>query len=262
MSLNIFILFPQDENSICKIINDEDSFKDFINYTVKLIDRCKTENNTYLFYDADSMKFFFNSCEEWNKDVYLDSENKKVRSKLGLTATHIGDYSLRKTDCAYFIWNINNLVETTVPNLVREIAEKFWETEKIDTEKVLLINLKENIPADRHYIIVFKDALHLENYPYDFARIPFVSDLEELEFWLNTNHKSSFSLLNKDRFKRTSQVQQGQTVFEELKTGYFWYLDNLHKDHYEVFNSIRKHIGVADLDGNIDTSKVDNGRIF
>ena len=261
MDLNVFVFFPQDETSICEIINDESSFKNFIKYTFELISKSYATNNVKLFYDSENIKVFLDTCEDWNNDVYLESANTQLRRKLN-KATQIDIYSLRKTDCAYFIWNINSLVEATVPNLIQEVAEKFWEIEDIEKEKVLLLNLKETISADRHYIIVFKDALHLKNYPQGFARIPFISNLSEFELWVNTNHKSGFSLLDKSRFKRTSQVQQGQTVYEEYKTGYFWYLDNFHKDHYEVFNSIRKHIGVADLDGSIDFSKVDNARTF
>lgn len=69
-----------------------------------------------------------------------------------------------------------------------------------------------------------------------------------------------FSLTDPIRFARTNRVNQGQTVFREVQTGFYWYLDNLHKSHYEVFDAQEKHIGEADLEGNIDNTKRVNGR--
>jgi hypothetical protein len=69
-----------------------------------------------------------------------------------------------------------------------------------------------------------------------------------------------FSLDDTRRFNKTSMIRQGQSVYKELVSGYYWYLDNLHKNHFEVFNSNEVHIGVSDLDGNIDSSKKVNGR--
>lgn len=69
-----------------------------------------------------------------------------------------------------------------------------------------------------------------------------------------------FALDDIKRFSRSNLFRQGKTVYREIITGYYWYLDALHKNHYEVFNSNEEHIGVADLKGNIDTSKRVNGR--
>lgn len=69
-----------------------------------------------------------------------------------------------------------------------------------------------------------------------------------------------FSLKNRVNFRRTNLIQQGQTVFISNANGSYWYLDNFHKNHYEVFNSNKIHIGVADLNGNIDYTKAVNGR--
>jgi len=74
--------------------------------------------------------------------------------------------------------------------------------------------------------------------------------------------KFTFGLItlleNEYRFTRTSKVEQGQQVYKETETNRYWYLDKFHKTHYEVFNSVGKHIGEANLDGFIDESKKDN----
>ena len=70
-----------------------------------------------------------------------------------------------------------------------------------------------------------------------------------------------YSLLDECYFKRTGRKCQGQEIYIELSTMRYWYLDNLHKDHYEVFSSTFEHLGVADLKTFVlDTSKKISGR--
>jgi hypothetical protein len=67
-------------------------------------------------------------------------------------------------------------------------------------------------------------------------------------------------LQNEYRFSKTKINVQGQSVYKESSTNKYWYLDNLHGDHYEIFNANREHIGEADLQGNIDVAKKVAGR--
>jgi hypothetical protein len=81
-------------------------------------------------------------------------------------------------------------------------------------------------------------------------------------------------LENEYRFIRTSidtNQSHGETIYKEIKTEdgknteRYWYLDNFHTQHeenkhYEVFNAQGNHIGEANLDGKIDTSKKDNAK--
>ena len=53
---------------------------------------------------------------------------------------------------------------------------------------------------------------------------------------------------------------QGRNIYREYSTGHYWYIDNLHTgkaSHFEVFDEKRKHIGEANLDGDIDINKRD-----
>ena len=70
----------------------------------------------------------------------------------------------------------------------------------------------------------------------------------------------SFSLKDGTRFQKDGRIVQGQNVYREIDTGYYWYLDNLHKNHYEVFDGNGQHIGTANTDGVIDPCKKGNGR--
>jgi hypothetical protein len=50
----------------------------------------------------------------------------------------------------------------------------------------------------------------------------------------------------------------GNIIYKENKSNNYWYLDNLHKNHYEVFNHKGEHIGEANLKGEIDENKRDS----
>jgi hypothetical protein len=69
-----------------------------------------------------------------------------------------------------------------------------------------------------------------------------------------------FFLKDTARFTKTSRIEQGQPVYKENSNGYYWYWDNLHKNHYEVFDSCGVHIGEADSEGEIDRTRQISGR--
>lgn len=70
-----------------------------------------------------------------------------------------------------------------------------------------------------------------------------------------------YSILDEGYFKRTGHKCQGQEIYIELRTCRYWCLDNMHKDHYEVFSSTFEHLGVADIKTFIlDSSKKVPGR--
>lgn len=87
-----------------------------------------------------------------------------------------------------------------------------------------------------------------------------------LENWLREKQVLKDSELKgvlKDtkKFRKTSRNWDGQSIYHEIHTKRYWYLDNLHKNHFEVFDSTGKnHLGIADLEGNIDETKKDPNR--
>ena len=50
---------------------------------------------------------------------------------------------------------------------------------------------------------------------------------------------------------------QGAAVYKEKVSGNFFYLDNLHKNHYEVFSQMGRHLGEMSLNGNLNREKAD-----
>lgn len=70
-------------------------------------------------------------------------------------------------------------------------------------------------------------------------------------------------LYNKERFRKHSKMFQGRNIYREYSTGHYWYIDNFHPgkaSHFEVFDKHRKHIGEANLDGDIDINKRDSNK--
>lgn len=56
------------------------------------------------------------------------------------------------------------------------------------------------------------------------------------------------------RFRSTNRLYQGRRIYEELTTGNFWYVDNLHygnDSHLEVFDKRGSHLGEANLEGKL-----------
>ena len=58
-------------------------------------------------------------------------------------------------------------------------------------------------------------------------------------------------------FKFTEKTTIGGTTF---KKGDYFYLDNLHKDHYEAFNKCGSSKGVFNMDGSLNPSKTEKAK--
>ncbi len=253
MALNVFLFFPETES---QILNDDlkQIIKDFFNISNII----KSQNSINLFYDSNNISTF----KELNEltEIYLDNDINKLRLKLSrIGAKDILTNKVIDNTCHYFQWNFNKSQIEYCFDIIKDITERKIQFE---LEQYILINFNDSIEYCRERILVFKDAKHISNFPSNFIHIDFVSDFLEFEIWLKTNHIVGFSLLDKNKFKRTSLVQQGKPVFESLETGAYWYMDNFHKDEYEVFDSNRTHIGVANLNGIIDSNKAIAGRNF
>lgn len=255
MTLNVFLYLPELDDDIFEISQNS---KKFISDIRNLRETSKLSDIT-IFYDSQNFQRFVSKIEQLD-EVYLNNFLNQLRIILGKKALDIHQNISKQNDCVYIIWNLDNFPTVRyAPDVLIEITEK---SIKYPQEKFILLNIKNNLENDRKTIIVFKDAKHIQYLPEKFIHIPFITDFDEFETWLATYHIVNFSLFDKQKFKKTKQIQQGKAVFQELATGRFWYLDNLHKNEYEVFNQQKKHIGTANLEGKLDESKAVNGRIF
>lgn len=91
--------------------------------------------------------------------------------------------------------------------------------------------------------------------------VPFVEKKEELKnIFEERQTPIDIFLHNVKQFRKTHYIIQGRAVFEEIENRRLWYLDNLHRNHFEVFERDIRHLGEADLNGKLlpgtrDTSK-------
>lgn len=69
---------------------------------------------------------------------------------------------------------------------------------------------------------------------------------------LSGEQKLSWLFQGAEIYKITSKVKIGDVTF---KKGDYFYLDNLHKDHYETFSSLDKSKGVFNIDGTYNERK-------
>jgi len=255
--LNIFLPFPQTDDTISKIILDEISYKQFVKEYSEAISAISKENRVKLFYDSDNINCFIDACREFENECYLNKAENQIRSIIPQNSTNIKGKFIRDESCIYVLWNSDKFpyVKLTL-KIIEEIAERIISNQN---EKFLLFNISKNIETDRDVLLVCKDDKHSQDLP-KFARIQYIIDEHSLDSWLSRNHIVEFTLPNNNNFKETKLVENGERVYLEIKTGNYWYLDNLHKTHYEVCDSNGNHIGEANLQGEIDRTKKVKGR--
>lgn len=105
-------------------------------------------------------------------------------------------------------------------------------------------------------LVLFHDCHYDSEYPETFYKVKAFNNFDILKKFID-NIPDEFSLDDTSRFMRTNYVVQGQTVHREMASGRYWYLDNMHEDHHEVFDYKGDHLGEADLNGNLNVKKRD-----
>ncbi|MFP3040699.1 hypothetical protein LQZ19_02645 [Treponema primitia] len=260
MALNTFLLLPQEEDDICKIITDEISFNNIIGNVLCLLNFIRKDKGIKIYYDSKNIKIFLDMCDAFITGHYLENAKYKLENFLTRKSIDIQNKILRDGTCNYLLYTYNKypvVNNNNTPEIIIVVVENII---NYPDQKHLLINVVDHIESCRDVLLVIKDAKHIAGLP-KFVRIPFVTEKGELELWLHTNDRAKFSLFNKNSFSRKKgAVVQGKPVFMENKTGYYWYMDNLHKDEYEVFNQNGEHVGTANLNGDFDQTKCIKGR--
>lgn len=129
----------------------------------------------------------------------------------------------------------------------------------MDGTDFICVDSEEHI---NNQLVFFQDAVHLEEFPREFVKFPCFCSSVELFKYLSSVNAFAFTLDDEGRFQKCNGlVVQGASVYRDKQTGYYWYLDMLHKTHYEVFDGTgKKHLGEADLNGKLDTNKADKGK--
>ena len=135
-----------------------------------------------------------------------------------------------------------------------EVSER--KTQNIEKEH-LLLNFHNSSFSGKSHTNIIKNNIVSNN-------IDCIDSISEIASWIEEKCPSTPIVEDSSRFERTSKTFNGATIYKEKNSRRYWYLDTLHKNHYEVFNAQKEHLGEADLEGNIDISKKDsskNGKI-
>lgn len=119
----------------------------------------------------------------------------------------------------------------------------------------------DNKSYPKNTFTVFRDIINIQDYPDSFYKLKcFSTPVSALDFFRTKGIIPIFSLEGNNDFELTTiSPVQGAPVYRHKATKYLWYLDNMHKTHYEVFDSHgKKHIGEATIDGELDQRKKDS----
>lgn len=166
------------------------------------------------------------------------------------------EYNEVDKDLTCYMWNISDTV--TVPLYKEDGLFHLISRYISDKTNFVCIDSKEYA---KNCLVLFQDAIHKPEYPKKFIKVPCYKDWDSLWKYLEDKQLFSFSLNDTTKFEKCSYTVQGAAVYKEKTTGRYWYMDNLHKTHYEVFDHLgKKHIGEAGLDGVIDKTKVDKDK--
>ncbi len=231
-----------------------EAVKTFVGIFVQVNEKKITayKNGSVLLHRKALLESVFTSSFEQIRDKSL----KLAFGQIVFNRTNPKDWTLdqkHSLNDAFICPIIDEFVEGTV---LAEVAERNLQ----DKNKMprLLINFKSS-PFDATEIHVFKDDENFEN-P---ISLDCIDNQLDFDTWLSLYEiakKANYYLVESGFFRKTSSQVQGQSIYQHNGNGQYWYLDNFHKNHFEVFNEQQEHIGVADLEGNLDTTKKVNGR--
>lgn len=112
-----------------------------------------------------------------------------------------------------------------------------------------------HVKINEHQKVVIDNLFEKEHY----TEVAFLrKQISESDYLKRKIEWGQISLLeDSSRFRKTNRIIQGKPIYEEISTKHYWYLDNLHKDHHEVFDNTGNHIGEADMRGRINYTKKD-----
>jgi hypothetical protein len=260
MAIKVFVLFPQEDDDIL-VIDSPQIAQEMIQTALKLRQIIRQHSHEIeLFYDSQNLKTFLQKIAVLFEHEYLQKPSTQLKISLQ-SSTDWRMSAVQQAECSYVLWCLEQFEVKAVSNsTLAEMAERILSQ---NSEKYVLLNLQQNSRINRDFLPVFKDCKHIKGLP-QFAHVELIADEKAFQLWWaryqKEEGKNHFSLLNRQRFSKTHLVEQGKSVYKEISTSCYWYLDNLHKDHYEVFNAQGEHIGIADLQGVIDDSKKEKGR--
>lgn len=211
------------------------------------------KGNLFLNFEAIKSEIFQKSFNQLGQDT-------KIKFKR-LLSGKLKDWCTQRlhqtTDKYILVQNLQDVTDTSIA----EVAErKLQKTQFV----YLLVNFSGSHFQALHPTFRFCHSIVvLKNQTQPNIDLDCLDNKEAFEEWAqNKSDPRNFLERETHRFKKTNFIVQGQPVYIEIRTGYHWYLDNLHKTHFEVFNQQGEHLGEADEEGKLDENKRDKTKRF
>lgn len=248
------LLLPDNDDAILALGDTPKDYQSLLSAFQDFVSTAK-EACLYVYYDSENIEKFLAKAAVLNSDpAYLISLKSRLRN-LAKGLLNLKSLPKPKPPFAYYRWDASkvtvHLLTQALPRLIQLSQEK--------QQQALLANLFHIPHYNRPGIYLIQEEKWSK--PPQFHSIPQFIASSKLQLWL-TKNPPSFSLENNPCFKRIKETFQGAQVYQKSPSGQFWYLDQLHKDHYEVFDAQRRHLGTADLQGRLNRSKRKKGRSF
>lgn len=222
-----------------------------------------------LWIHKSSILNFIDEIEMISKDKVLKTDiERQIFEKLRADDWEEKPLHSNQDKFLYLHWNAKESglrIENFVNTSIAEISERILQYPE---ENYLLINFAASRFQEKKYIQIIKsdawdNLLHI-------VQIDCIENHQDFETWFEQNYQLDSLFEDKQRFEKTKLKVQGRSVFKEIRTGYYWYYDNFHRDfesknlkkpvEIEVFDSQGNHLGVADLKGDIDFESQKPGR--
>jgi len=250
MSINFFLFFPENDDNFFHLI-ENDPLNSFVSDAYEVISLIKDIPTFNLFYSSDNLDLYITNSK-------LNGLNNKRAKSSFLVKLQKGSAKpinqILAHDELYFIWRIeNNFSVEQANNLLGKVYEKHLD---INTSKNIIVNLFNTLQSNNSKLIVFKDSFSNNLLPEKLVHIDSIISKEELIEWITNN--DVFSLYNTSKYRKIGQEYDGKPIFVSLIDDNYWYLDNFHKNHYEVFDKNGIHLGEADLNGDLNIKKRDS----
>lgn len=180
------------------------------------------------------------NAKDWRQECQHSSSDQFTCDNESVTDTSMAELAERKiqnTDLLGFLVNFpkskfeKNLLVVIIKNQ--------------NTEKPINLDCIEDKDTLENWL---ESKFQLSTFVYDYASTVPPTDKQTV-------------LTDTGRFRAISlPFQSGRKVYLELKTNYYWYVDNRYQgraSHLEVFDSQGRHIGEASLDGTVNLNKQD-----
>jgi len=255
MKVNAFVQFPETDEAFALLHADPKLYDEVITDLLLIKKELKAVEEFRIFYDTANLNRFLEAAKGYVEDKYITGIKNQLQYIFRFVGLDVNSPTFRDINFIYALWDISIKVELS-SFILSESAE--CKLNDDDNWKTICIILQRSTVSTREQVHIIKDKV-------DDFEMPCIIPVEAVESiigikrWLTLQPAGKFNLRTNPEFIPTSKFWKREKIYLHVPTGNYWYFDYFHKDnkvHYEVFdNSGEIHLGEANSDGELDTSK-------